>query len=345
MKFWFQILSKCFVHISQAFEVGIFQPINLNCCVRNNLKMTDSLGRTSLYCSSGVIRMPTTAHPPSPHTHKHPPPQHTHIPLLDCFSTGPVGISPERMASPSSISSITGYHGHIFTLRSFLHSAVINGCFQNHCRLPGQGSLNWMLTGVSATVFSMEGLFFYSVITCISCWQQLLWYLLCRWENWVSEHSSDLFRATQLMRNRVGSPALLDPLPFCSDVITWSRKTGPQAPWSSLSNYPPYWPRKANWSPCCNLWSNWVSVRRDLLLLRYVLAKQEYVGLGPVWQDNFPVKEEEFGTWWLLWAIIPRTIDTPPLFYQDAHFISLLSLDRPFRDSVLCSSFQGKACK
>lgn len=175
VNFPFQILSECFVHISQAFEEGIFQPINLNYCVRNNLKMTDSLGWTSVYCSPGVIRMLTTVHPHPPHTNKHPSP-HTHSTTWIASAQAPWAFL--LRGWPSSISFVIGYFGHIFTLRSFLHSAMINGCFQNHCHLPGQGYLNWMLTRVSATVFSMEGSFFkifYSVSTCISRRQQLLW--------------------------------------------------------------------------------------------------------------------------------------------------------------------------
>lgn len=94
--------------------------------------MTVSLVCTSLYCAQGVIRK---AHHCTPSL-----PPHT-LRYQDCLSTGPVGISPEMRASPCSVLSITGYYGHVFALRSFLHPAVINGCFQNYWHLPGQGTL------------------------------------------------------------------------------------------------------------------------------------------------------------------------------------------------------------
>lgn len=78
----------------------------------------------------------------------------------------------------------------------------------------------------------------------------------------------------------------------------------------------------------------------DLFLLRYVLVEQEYLELSHLWQDNFPVRKEEFGTWQLLWVIIPIT-SIPHLFSNRTFILfTLLSLDRCFRESDLCSSFQ-----
>lgn len=212
---------------------------------------------------------------------------HTHSPPGSPQRRSQVSVSAEMIASPSSISSIIGYRGHIFALRWFSPPRV-NGCFQNHWHWPHQGYLNWMLTRVSDTCLAWNGHYFiqwshasgasrnfYDTISALQMRKLVIWE--CKW-----------------CVQGVGNPVLLGPLPLCFGIVTYSIKIGPQAPDSQFLTYLSYPTSQSTLILLLLLLNNWYLCTYGLTF-RYILIGREHLELGQLWQDNFSEKEEELG--------------------------------------------------